>query len=101
MIIWGQRANQNAESWQSLGAVATGVTHDFTRYRSLADGAALHPLQRTGQVAASSHDLMPRMTTFGGYSLGDGPRAAAHAMALPPVNTIGGPGTSLDPAMRV
>ncbi len=101
MITWGQKPNTNPQSLQSLGAIATGNTHVFTRYRSLADGAALHSLQRTGDVSSASHQGMVRMATFSRGGIGDGPPAAYHNAALPPVVKVGTVGTSLDPAMRV
>ncbi len=63
--------------------------------------AALHSLQRTGDVSSASHLGMVRMATFSRGGIGDGPPAAYHNAALPPVVSVGTVGTSLYPAMRV
>lgn len=103
MINWGAKPNTNAEQWQSLGSVATGNVHTFSRYRTAADGASLHPLQRTGQVSAQSHAMMGgRMTAATPPGLGSAARAPAgyHNMMLPPIVPVG-VGSSRDPMMRV
>ena len=102
-ITWGaNRPNANGQQQNSLGAIATGNVHTFTRFRMTGgSGASLHPLQRTGQVSANSHAQGVRMSASGPPGLGD----AAHAqvpygnMKLPPVVPIaGGP---FDPSFRV
>jgi hypothetical protein len=101
MITYGQKPNPSRQSYFSLGSVATGNAHVFTRYRTAADGASLHPLQRQGQVSAAYHLAhgAGRMTALGPSGIGDGPPAAAHVVTFPPVITI--PGTARDPNMRI
>lgn len=86
MITWGARGNTNKQQWQSLGAIATGDVHTFTRYRTAIDGASLHPLQRQGLVSADAHAYNIRPGTPARYSLGGSELApAAHTpMILPP-----------------
>jgi hypothetical protein len=101
MITWGQRTNQNIQQVQSLGAIATGDVHMFSRYRTGADGASLHPLQRSGEVPSDSHAMIPRQTAYGPAGMGASRTApaSAHDMTLPPVVPIvGGPN---DPHMMV
>lgn len=99
MITYGARGNPDPQSLQSLGAHASGNVHTFTRFRTGADGASLHPLQRSGAVSASSHSLGYRMTAMGPAGLGDAPHAATFNRTLPPVmNLYGSPS---DPAMRI
>jgi len=102
MIIYGQKTNPDVQSWQSLGAHASGVVHDFaTRYRTAADGAALHPLQRMGLVKADSHfyNLPPAAAGRGGLGSADYAPAAAFNMTLPPLVPIASGQTN--PAFRV
>lgn len=99
-ITWGARPNTNQESYQSLGAIATGVTHTFTRYRTAADGASLHPLQRQGIVSADSHMQNTRHAVWMKGELGDGPPAAYVNLAMPPVLPFG-PGSSRDPGVMI
>lgn len=101
MITYGQKPNPSRQSYFSLGSVATGNAHVFTRYRTAADGASLHPLQRQGQVPADYHAAHSagRMTALGPSGIGDGPPAAMYNTHFPPVITI--PGTGRDPAMRI
>lgn len=99
MITYGQYA-QPGRRWLSLGAIATGNAHTFTRFRTGANGASLHPLQRTGQVSADSHSMLPRMSATAQPGLGDSVYPAAYFdMRLPPVVSVyGGPN---DPAMQI
>ena len=85
MITWGARGNPNQQQWQSLGAIATGNAHTFTRYRTGSDGASLHPLQRSGQVSAGSHTFRVRQNAIGPVGLGNGPPVPYVDMTLPPV----------------
>ena len=73
-ITWGaNRPNANPQQQTSLGAVATGNVHTFTRFRMTGgSGASLHPLQRTGAVSADSHAMGVRMTASGPPGLGSG-----------------------------
>ena len=89
MMTWGVKPNTNVQQVQSLGAVATGVTHTFTRFRTGGNGSSLHPLQRTGQVGSASSGLMgARLSAPGGDGFGGAPPAAWTNMALPPVVPI-------------
>ena len=101
MITWGATGNSNKQSYFSLGAIASGVTHMFTRFRTAADGASLHPLQRQGAVFADYHVALGhgRHVAMGPSSIGDSVPAAMHIVTYPPVITI--PGSGRDPAMRV
>lgn len=100
MITWGARGNPSQQSWQSLGAIATGQVHTFTRYRTASNGASLHPLQRTGQVGSDSHDFQVNHAHWGGRGLGDPLYpAATFVMTLPPVVPLYG--NPRDPAFRV
>lgn len=101
MITYGQKRNPSRQSYLSLGSIATGNAHIFTRYRTAADGASLHPLQRQGQVTADYHAAhgAGRMTALGPSSMGDGPHVPMHYTGYPPVITI--PGTGRDPNMRI
>jgi hypothetical protein len=101
MIDYGARPNFNQQQWQSLGAIATGNVHTFSRYRTGADGSSLAPAQRQGRVPAASHSFRIRMTAAGPGGLGDSHKAPAAAvnMTLPPLVPIYG--GSNDPAYRV
>jgi hypothetical protein len=100
MITWGQRANPNTEQTASLGSHASGNVHSFTRYRTAANGASLHPLQRQGVVAQNSHTMTPRMTAASHPGLGESAYpAAAFNMQLPPLVPISG--SPRDPGFQV
>lgn len=84
MIIWGQKVNTNKQQVQSLGAIATGNVHMQVRFRTGADGASLHPLQRSGQVSAASHSMGVRHSAVGPAGLG----SAEHAPAAQTIDTF-------------
>jgi hypothetical protein len=101
-IDWGAKPNTNKESWQSLGAIATGVTHAFVRYRTGANGASLHPLQRLGVVPADSHAMLPQMDAGGSRHIGDSvnaPAASAYHVYTPVIGLQGSP--QFDPKVRL
>jgi hypothetical protein len=91
MITWGQKVNTNKQQVQSLGAVATGDVHTFTRFRTAPDGASLHPMQRSGHVSSASHGMGVKHSAFSGSGgLGGSVYPASHVdMQLPPVAPVG------------
>lgn len=101
MITWGQKANTNKQQVDSLGAHASGITHTFARFRTGSDGASLHPLQRTGQVSAASHQMGVKQSAAGMDGLGSAQTAPAAwvNMTLPPLIPIYG--NPRDPKFRV
>jgi hypothetical protein len=101
MITFGVKPNYNTQQVQSLGSVATGDTHTFARFRTGANGASLHPLQRTGEVSASSHGYSPRMTAGGPPGLHDNPGNAVPAVigGFPPLLQYHG--SARDPLVQI
>ena len=101
MITWGQKANTNAQQWQSLGSIATGVPHVFTRFRTGSDGASLHPLQRQGVVGAESHNMNVRQTAADNPGIGDARRSPVPYTngARPPLVPIAS--GQINPAVRI
>lgn len=60
------------------------LRHVQTTYRD--GGVSLHPLQRDGLVASTSHSLWPRQNSRSGASMLDAPPAAQWTdLSLPPV----------------
>jgi hypothetical protein len=78
----------------NLNVFAHGDRHVQARYLG-PSGVSLHPLQRLGVVASTSHNhpVNARAGAQGLPQLGDGPPAGlAHNASLPPlVNAIGSP----------
>lgn len=101
MIDYGQRVNPNRQQVQSLGAIATGDVHTFTRYRTGGDGSSLHPAQREGRVSSAASMMQVRQTAAGPPGLGSSERAPAAQTSDPFPPVLQYVGSPRDPRFQV